>query len=118
MVEVDDRSTPTLLPIIQRHILPGTTVTSDQWRVYCCLGQSGFNHETVNQFCRSAVMQVHAHTQNVESMWGKAKSKQKQGNGTAEALFNSYLQEYLLRRQFGDFPFENIVKHIAEVYNM
>ena len=54
----------------------------------------------------------------VESMWGKAKSKQKQGNGTAEALFNSYLQEYLLRRQFGDFPFENIVKHIAKVYNM
>ena len=48
MVEVDDRSTPTLLPIIQRHILPETTVTSDQWKAYCCLGQSGFNHETVN----------------------------------------------------------------------
>ena len=62
MVEVDDRSTATLLPIIQRRILPGTTVMSDQWRAYCCLGQSGFNHETVNHSLSFVDPQSGAHT--------------------------------------------------------
>ena len=34
MVEVDDRSAATRLPIIQQYILPGTTVLSDESRSY------------------------------------------------------------------------------------
>ena len=58
------------------------------------------------------------HTQNIECMWSKAKKKQKQGHGTSDPLFPSYLQEYLWRRKYGDKPFENIFAHIDEVYKV
>ena len=48
MVEVLDRSAATLLPLIQQHILPGTTVLSDEWRSYRRIPTLGMAHETVN----------------------------------------------------------------------
>ena len=48
MVEVLDRSAATLLPLIQQHILPGTTVLSDEWRSYSRIPTLGMVHETVN----------------------------------------------------------------------
>ncbi|KAI6647453.1 hypothetical protein LOD99_12449 [Oopsacas minuta] len=37
MVVVPDRTTTTLLPIIQQYILPGTTIQSDEWASYAIL---------------------------------------------------------------------------------
>ena len=34
LIEVDRQDAATLLPIIQQHILPGSTVWSDQWAAY------------------------------------------------------------------------------------
>ena len=34
LVEVEHRDAATLLPIIQRHIRPGSTILSDEWRAY------------------------------------------------------------------------------------
>ena len=34
MVEVQDRSAATLLPIIQQYVLLGKTIFSDEWRPY------------------------------------------------------------------------------------
>ena len=65
MVEVDQRNTQTLLPIIQQYILPGkhssfqiiswihrtlgTTIHSDEWRAYRTLGNELlYTHSTVN----------------------------------------------------------------------
>ena len=47
MVEVTDRSAATLLPIIQQyvlHVLPGTTVMTDEWRSYCWIPTFGMTH--------------------------------------------------------------------------
>ena len=45
---VDDRSANTLIPIIQKYVLPGTTIYSDQWPAYRKLNNLGYIHSTVN----------------------------------------------------------------------
>lgn len=44
MVPVEDRGSKTLLDIIKHWIEPGTTIISDYWKAYDCLGQEGFEH--------------------------------------------------------------------------
>ena len=50
MVTVQDRTAQTLLPIIQRHLHPGTIVHSDQWSAYRQVQQLPpvTQHATVN----------------------------------------------------------------------
>ncbi|KFD67266.1 hypothetical protein M514_05074 [Trichuris suis] len=48
VVLVNNRSTATLLPIILRHVQPGTTIVTDEWRAYRCLAQDEFKHVCVN----------------------------------------------------------------------
>lgn len=45
---VDNRSRRVLLPIIRHHVLPGTTIMSDQWAAYNNVGAYNFVHQTVN----------------------------------------------------------------------
>ena len=45
LIPVADRSEATLLPIILRHVLPGTRIITDCWAAYRNL----LNHDTVNQ---------------------------------------------------------------------
>ena len=45
---VDDRSEASLLPLIQKHILAGTTIVSDCWKAYSNLLKAGYVHPTVN----------------------------------------------------------------------
>lgn len=42
------RDHETLLPIIQKHVISGTTIITDQWRGYVGLQSQGFTHLTVN----------------------------------------------------------------------
>ena len=48
MFVVDKRNAETLIPIIQRHVLPGTEIASDEWRAYSKLRELGYIHYTVN----------------------------------------------------------------------
>ena len=62
MVEVAERSAATLLPIIRQHIKPGTTVISDEWRVYSRINAIGMTYVAVN-YSINVVHQVSgAHT--------------------------------------------------------
>ena len=45
---VEDRYAATLIPIIKRWILPGTTISSDCWKAYSSLQQEGHIHATIN----------------------------------------------------------------------
>ena len=38
--------------------------------------------------------------------------------GTSKDLFESYLQEWLRRKHYGDDRFGNIIKHIADFYEV
>ena len=69
----------TLLPIINRHIAPGTTVWSDQWAAYNSVASlSNVNrHTTVNHSIEFVNTVTGVHTQNIESYWNRVKVKLK-----------------------------------------
>lgn len=48
LVPVDRRDKETLLPIIQKYILPGSTIISDCWKAYTELEKFNYIHQTVN----------------------------------------------------------------------
>lgn len=117
MVCVDRRDAATLLQVILDKMEPGTTIISDCWAAYNTIGDYEFQHLTVNHKFNFVDPVTSAHTQNIENMWGRAKKRNKIENGTKRELIDSYLQEFIWREKFGDFPFFNIINHISEFYN-
>ena len=93
MVEVDNRSVATLLPIIQQYILLGTTVLSDEWRSYSRVPSLGMSHQTVNHSIHFVDPSTGAHTQGIESTWAATKRmmRKKGVMGTSNSLFPTYL---------------------------
>uniref|UniRef100_A0A915JNK7 ISXO2-like transposase domain-containing protein n=1 Tax=Romanomermis culicivorax TaxID=13658 RepID=A0A915JNK7_ROMCU len=79
MVPVEDRSTSTLLPIIQEWIKPGTTIHSDLWKAYNCLEDEGFHHLSVNHSLNFKDPETGVHTNAIESSWRAAKSSMPSG---------------------------------------
>ena len=104
MTVVPDRSKETLLPIIQQYIRPGTTVISDECRVYLDIPTLGFTHQTVNHSKNFIDPSTGAHSQSVEGHWSCTKCMmRKQGViNTTSSVFPSYLLEFLWRRRFGE----------------
>ncbi|KAI1717084.1 ISXO2-like transposase domain-containing protein [Ditylenchus destructor] len=72
------RSAAALLPIIQQHIAPGTTIRTDMWKAYDgldSLPDMNYTHEQVNHSDpdRPFVSEAGVHTNRVESSWRPAK---------------------------------------------
>ena len=100
MYTVPDRKATTLIPIIAANILPGTTVISDQWRVYNNVGQlPGLRHLTVNHSLNFVDPNSGAHTQRIERSWKTAKERNKRHNGTHRSMLDSYMCEYMWRNR-------------------
>ena len=78
---VSDRSEDTLLPIIQRHVEPGSTIYSDGLSAYCGLNDLGYHHFTVlHKYSFKKVYiqkdtreEVEIHTNRTEGAWKHAK---------------------------------------------
>ena len=111
------RDKGTLLPIIRTHILPGTRVMSDKWKAYDYLQDKGYQHLTVNHSLNVVDSDTGVHTQNIENTWWGGK-RDLPRTGTSKDLFESYLHEFLWRNHYGQDPFGNIIKHIAELYEV
>jgi len=117
-VPVSDRSAATLIPIIKRWILPGTTVLSDCWKAYSSLEREGFIHETVNHSVHF-VSDSGTHTNTIESTWNALK-KSLPKFGTAKDMYNSYFAEYCIRHKYinvANDKFLEILRLISLVYN-
>ena len=121
--EVDRRDEATLRPLIEQWILPGTKIISDGWRAYNNINayQDGiYQHDVIiheQNFVDPHNRNIH--TQNVESMWSRAKRMFRKMYGTSRALFESYLVEFMWRESFGrDNPFSAILCNIADQYRL
>lgn len=73
---VKNRSRATLIPILQRHVRPGSTVVSDCWRAYVrSLNGLGYNHLTVNHSENFVDPTSGCHTQHIERAWQTIKGQ-------------------------------------------
>ena len=117
LVPVERRDKDTLLPIIRAHILPGTCVMSDLLKAYNCLQDEGYDHLTVNHSLNFVEPDTGVHTQSIENTWWGVKQSLPR-TGTSKELFDRYLLEYMWHQQYGEDPFGNIIKHIADLYEV
>ena len=103
MVTVHDRSARTLLPIMQRHLRPGTIVHSDQWAAYRNVQQLApvAQHGTVNDSLNFVDPATGVHTQNVESYWNRVKTKFKRMKGVHADMVTYYMDEFMWRERHG-----------------
>ena len=112
LVAVPQRDAATLLSVIQNYVRPGTTVVSDLWAAYNTIGHIGYQHLTVNHSINFVDPVTHATTNHVESMWAKAKQRNKRECGTHCALLTSYLTEFMWRQKYKGDPFQKLLEHI------
>ncbi len=117
MTVVDDRSSGTLLAEIEKVVVPGTTIHTDEWKGYNGLSNRGYIHKTVNHSLHFVDRTTGVHTQNIESYWNKQKHKIKTVRGVKRDLLISYLYQFMWQDRFNSNPFHFICSHIAEQYN-
>lgn len=102
---VADRKEETLLPIIQRHCLPGSSIYSDGWSAYCPLNDMGYEHFTVIHKYAFRKTYVNAetgeeksiHTNRIEGAWKHAKEHFKRMSGTKISQFEGHMAEIMWR---------------------
>lgn len=103
LIEVPNRQRATLEPIILQWILPGSLIMSDGFRSYDYLDQLGggiYQHQSVvHKYNFVDPHDANVYTQNIESLWTRAKRKLRRQHGTTPALFPSYLHEFLWREK-------------------
>lgn len=97
---VDRRDAATLLPIIQRCVLPGTEVHSDDWGAYRRLQllPNVNRHRVVVHAHNFVDPPTGVHTQKVESAWSQLKLRQKRRKGLCREDVQSYLDERMWRQ--------------------
>lgn len=62
------RSAAVLVPLIQKHVAPGTLIRTDGWKGYSSLKRLEYLYETVNH-SKEFVTEEGVHTNRIESMW-------------------------------------------------
>lgn len=97
MVVVPDRTSATLLSVIQQHVEEGSEIWHDDWAAYRSLHEHGFVHKVVNHSERF-VADDGTHTQRIESQWRIAKKWARDKAARDDDEFAEYLCEYLWRR--------------------
>ena len=102
---VDNRNAETLIPLIQKHVQPGTRIFSDNWAAYFKLNDMGYPHFTVThkttfkQVYRNVDTgdYVHCNTNRIEGAWKISKDHFRKINGTNTKLFEQHLCEVIWR---------------------
>ena len=111
ITRVENRSAWTLIPLICEHILPGTTVISDEWRAYSCLDILGYNHLTVNHSEHFIDPSTGACTNLIESIWAKLR-RSFPVTGIKERFIDDYIGSFVEKRR-NPLTFINFMKKIT-----
>ena len=123
---VCNRTKETLLPLIQRHVSPGSTIFSDGWSAYCDLNSLGFDHFTVlhkysfkkmyvNQETKEKVV---CHTNEIEGAWKHAKDYFRKMAGTQLSQFEGHLAEIMWRSEAKGRLYQAFFDLLRSVYTL
>jgi len=88
---IPDASSATLIPIIERKVIPDSIVYSDSWRGYNVLDVSEFKHYRINHSQLFADKQNHINV--IENFWNQAKRHMRKFNGVPKENFGLFLKE-------------------------
>lgn len=99
-LRVRDRSSATLIPIIERYVEGGSWIVTDLWGGYNALGNHGFVHKTVNHSENYVDPETGYHTQGIERAWRTAKLYLRTEMGNRR-LFQSHLDEAAWKMKHG-----------------
>lgn len=113
LIERPYRDAETLLPIIKKYILQGSTIISDKWAAYNKLSQHGYIHQTVNHSEHFVDPDSGAHTQNIERLWKDIKSWVLK-SGIRKQYFKQYFSRYIFNKNF-DHPKHRLHHFLLEI---
>jgi len=88
---IPDASAKTLMPIIERKVIPDSIVYSDCWRGYNALDVSDFKHCRINH--SKLFADKHNHINGIENFWNQAKRHMRKFNGVPKEQFPLFLKE-------------------------
>ena len=118
LASVEIRSADTLIPIIKKHVLLGTTIISDCWKAYSRLEEEDYTHMTVNHSKEFVNSQTGAHTSTLESTWRAIKTSLPK-HGTVKSLYDTYFGKKHLYNSVDPFlTFLDCVKTVYTPENM
>ena len=109
------RDAETLLPLIKKHVAPGTTIYSDCWKAYAKLEELDFKHLTVNHSEHFKDPESGVHTNHIESNWRPLKRALQ---GAQKSNLADHLCEYLWRREISkkkDDFFNHLIEDISRI---
>jgi transposase-like protein len=99
---IPDASTSTLIPIIERKVIPDSIVYSDCWRGYNALDVSEFKHFRINH--SKLFADKRNHINGIKNFWNQAKRHMRKFNGVPKEHFGLFLKECEFRFNYGTRP--------------
>ena len=88
---IPDASSRTLIPIIERSVVPDSIVYFDFWRGYNVLDVSEFKHYRINH--SELFADKKNHINGIENFWNQAKGHLRKFNGIPKDHFGLFLKE-------------------------
>ncbi len=113
LLQVPDRTAPTMDQFITNHVLRGSTIHSDMWRSYNKLADLGYVHHTVNHSTHFVDALTGVHTQKIESSWNKLKLRFKAMKGVSKEHMDGYLTKRMFLDRYGGSTRRIFIKIIA-----
>ncbi|XP_041349186.1 LOW QUALITY PROTEIN: uncharacterized protein LOC121368516, partial [Gigantopelta aegis] len=100
---VDNCDANTLIPIIQRHVSPGSRIFSDSWAAYLQLNSLGYEHYSVchktnfNKKYKNVETGeiINCCTNQIEGVWKICKDHFRKINGTNTKMFEQHVAEII-----------------------
>jgi transposase-like protein len=116
---VPDRSAPTLLPLVEKYIAPGSVVVSDKWRSYLGISKlevdPPYTHLDVDHSKNFVDPITGACTNRVEAYWKNCKRRMKYMCGVQGSMLESHLDEFLWREIHGSSSSEAMEKILFQI---